>query len=46
MRMNEEVSHPDLLSKVTYRHAIQLQVRRYKRSLLSGVPYEAFLRAM
>ncbi len=46
MRMNEEVSHPDLQSQVTYRHAIQLQVRRYKRSLLSGVPYEAFLRAM
>ncbi len=46
MRMNEEVSHSDLQSPVTYRHAIQLQVRRYKRSLLSGVPYEAFLRAM
>ncbi|NER28977.1 MAG: CRISPR-associated endonuclease Cas1 [Symploca sp. SIO1C4] len=46
IRMNEEVSHPDLLSKVTYRHAIQLQVRRYKRSLLSGVAYEAFLRSM
>jgi len=46
MRMNEEVSHPDLQSKVTYRHAIQLQVRRYKRSLLSGIAYEAFLRAM
>ncbi|HAG81712.1 MAG TPA: CRISPR-associated endonuclease Cas1 [Cyanobacteria bacterium UBA12227] len=45
-RMNEEVSHPDLQSKVTYRHAIQLQVRRYKRSLLSGIPYESFLRAM
>mgnify|MGYP002776993369 FL=1 len=46
IRMNEQVSHPDLQSQVTYRHAIQLQVRRYKRSLLSGVPYEAFLRAM
>ncbi|MDI9636309.1 CRISPR-associated endonuclease Cas1 [Geitlerinema splendidum] len=46
MRMNEKVSHPDLQSKVTYRHAIQLQVRRYKRSLLSGIAYEAFLRAM
>jgi len=45
-RINEEVSHPDLQSQVTYRHAIQLQVRRYKRSLLSGVPYEAFLRSM
>jgi CRISPR-associated protein Cas1 len=46
IRMNEEVSHPDLQSQVTYRHAIQLQVRRYKQSLLSGVPYEAFLRAV
>jgi CRISPR-associated protein Cas1 len=45
-RMNEEVSHPDLQSQATYRHAIQLQVRRYKRSLLSGVSYEPFLRAM
>ncbi|MBW4589097.1 MAG: CRISPR-associated endonuclease Cas1 [Aetokthonos hydrillicola CCALA 1050] len=44
-RMNEEVSHPDLISQVTYRHAIHLQVRRYKRYLLSGVPYESFLRA-
>ena len=46
MRINEEVSHPDLQSQVTYRHAIQLQVRRYKRSLLSGIPYESFLRAI
>jgi len=45
-RMNEESSHPDLQSQVTYRHIIQLQVRRYKHSLLSGVPYEPFLRAM
>lgn len=44
-RMNEEVSHPDIISSITYRHAIQLQVRRYKRCLLSGVPYESFLRA-
>jgi CRISPR-associated protein Cas1 len=43
-RMNEETSHPDLQSKITYRHAIQLQIRRYKRCLLSGTPYEAFLR--
>ncbi|MGF1979774.1 MAG: CRISPR-associated endonuclease Cas1 [Nostoc sp. CmiSLP01] len=45
-RMNEEVSHPDLQSQITYRHAVQLQVRRYKRSLLSAVPYEPFLRAV
>ncbi len=38
--MNEETSHPDLQSQVIYRHAIQLQVRRYKRCLLSGTPYE------
>lgn len=44
VRMNEETSHPDLQSQVTYRHAIQLQVRRYKRHLLLGIPYEAFLR--
>lgn len=44
-RMNEETSHPDLQSQVTYRHAIQLQVRRYKRYLLSGVLYESFLRS-
>lgn len=44
-RMNEEVSHPDLQSLATYRHAIQLQVRRYRRSLLSDNIYEPFLRA-
>lgn len=39
-RMNEEVSHPDLQSSVSYRQAIQLQIRQYKQSLLSDVPYE------
>ncbi|AFZ11550.1 CRISPR-associated protein Cas1 [Crinalium epipsammum PCC 9333] len=43
-RMNEELSHPDLLSQVSYRHAIQLQIRRYKRSLLHSIAYEPFLR--
>ena len=45
-RMNEEVSHPDLQSKVCYRRVIQLQIKRYKQSLLSVVPYEPFLRAV
>jgi CRISPR-associated protein Cas1 len=45
-RMNEQLSHPDLLSPVSYREAIQLQVRRYKRSLVHGVPYEPFLRTV
>ena len=44
-RMNEEISHPDLISQVTYRHAIQLQIRRYRRCLLSNDIYESFLRA-
>ena len=43
-RMNEAVSHPSLQSPVTYRQAIQLQIRAYKQSLLSCVPYEPFLR--
>ncbi|MEL7039247.1 MAG: CRISPR-associated endonuclease Cas1 [Cyanobacteria bacterium J06592_8] len=43
-RMNELVSHPDIQSQVTYRQAIQLQVRRYKRTLWRGVAYEPFLR--
>ncbi|MGA9381627.1 MAG: CRISPR-associated endonuclease Cas1 [Phormidium sp.] len=43
-RMNEQVSHPDLQSQVTYREAIQLQIRRYKRALLHSVSYEPFLR--
>ena len=44
-RMNEKVSHPDLQSPVSYRHAIQLQIRRYRRSLLSSTLYEPFLRS-
>lgn len=43
-RMNEDVSHPDLQSQVSYREVIQLQIRRYKRSLVQGVAYEPFLR--
>lgn len=43
-RMNEAIAHPDLQSPVTYRQAIQLQVRRYKRSLVHGTVYEPFLR--
>ena len=44
-RMSEEILHPDLLAAVSYRYAIQLQVRRYKRSLFAdGVKYMAFVR--
>lgn len=44
-RMNEFVSHPSFQSPLTYRQAIQWQIRRYKQSLISDIPYEAFLRA-
>jgi CRISPR-associated protein Cas1 len=43
-RISDLVAHPDLQTKVSYRRAIQLQVQRYKRSLLESVPYEAFVR--
>lgn len=41
-RLSLKVSHPDVQELVSYRRVIQLQVRRYKQALLSGVPYEAF----
>jgi CRISP-associated protein Cas1 len=44
IQMNEEVSHPDLQSPVSFRQAIGLQIRRYKRSLIHGIAYEPFLR--
>lgn len=43
-RMNESVSHREAQSPVSYRRAIELQVRRYKRCLLHGGDYEPFLR--
>jgi CRISP-associated protein Cas1 len=45
-RLSEETTHPDLQSVVSYRYVIQLQIRRYKRSLLSDLPYEAFMRVV
>ncbi|MFZ1025403.1 MAG: hypothetical protein WAN66_04210 [Limnoraphis robusta] len=38
------MSHRDIQSQVSYRQAIQLQIRRYKRSLWRGEVYEPFLR--
>jgi CRISP-associated protein Cas1 len=45
-RMNEDITHPDLLNPVSYRYAIQLQIRRYKRSLLGNITYEPFARVV
>lgn len=43
-RMTEKTSHPDVQSPVSYRRAIQLQVKRYARAVLGNVGYEAFRR--
>jgi CRISP-associated protein Cas1 len=43
-RMSQETSHPDLQDPVSYRYAIQLQIRRYRRSLLENISYDPFLR--
>ena len=44
MRLNEKVSHPDIQTAIPYRQVIQLQICRYKRSLIDSVPYEPFVR--
>lgn len=43
-RLSLKLTHADAAEPVSYRRVIQLQVRRYKRSLLTGEPYAAFLR--
>jgi CRISP-associated protein Cas1 len=44
-RISTLVSHPDVQGQVSYRRAIQLQVQRYKRSLMDeAVVYEPFRR--
>ncbi|ACK73899.1 CRISPR-associated protein Cas1 (plasmid) [Gloeothece citriformis PCC 7424] len=43
-RINKLISHPDIQSPVSYRQTIQLQIRRYKQSLLSDVSYQSFVR--
>lgn len=44
-RMNEKVTHSQIPSQVSYREAIQLQIRLYKHSLLSSIAYEPFSRS-
>ena len=45
-RISEATAYSGRPEPVEYRRAIQLQVKDYKRSLLDGVPYEPFLRAV
>lgn len=44
-RLGEELTHPDVKVPVSYRRAMQLQVKRYQRSVLDGIAYEPFQRA-
>jgi CRISP-associated protein Cas1 len=44
-RMNDQTTHPVIQSQISYREAIQLQIRLYKRSLMSANSYEPFLRS-
>lgn len=44
-RMNEQTTHPSISSQVSYREVIQLQIRLYKRSIISNTSYEPFLRS-
>jgi CRISP-associated protein Cas1 len=43
-RMNCPVSHPDVQTQVSYRRAVQLQVKRYAKAVLGNQMYEPFRR--
>jgi CRISPR-associated protein Cas1 len=43
-RISSLITHPDVTQPVSYRRVIQLQIQRYKRTLLEGIPYESFRR--
>jgi CRISP-associated protein Cas1 len=43
-RISGYITHPDVTQPVSYRRVIQLQIQRYKRTLLEGLPYESFRR--
>ena len=44
-RMNQLIFHPAIGSDISYREVIQLQVRLYKRCLVSSKVYKPFIRA-
>jgi CRISPR-associated protein Cas1 len=41
-RLSLEITHADVQTPVSYRRAIQLQIRRYKQALLENSTYEAY----
>ncbi len=44
-RISGTIAHPDASEPVSYRRIIQLQIQRYKRSVLDRTPYEPFRRS-
>ena len=42
-RLSQPVSHPDIEARVSYRRVLQLQVQRYKRSLVGDAVYEPYI---
>jgi CRISPR-associated protein Cas1 len=44
-RISLKFSHPDFQEPITYRRAIQYQIRQYKNMLLEDIPYQPYLRA-
>jgi CRISP-associated protein Cas1 len=44
-RISGTISHPDASESVSYRRVIQLQIQRYKRSILNDTIYEPFRRS-
>ncbi len=45
-RMETQVSHPRVQDRVSYRYAIQLQIRQYQRCVMNAGQYVPFLRAV
>lgn len=46
VRMDALTAYGDRTEQVTYRRAIQLQVKDYKKAMMAGIAYEPFLRAV
>jgi CRISPR-associated protein Cas1 len=46
VRMETLVSHPSVQARVSYRDAIQLQIRQYQRCVMNVGQYVPFLRAV
>ena len=43
-RMSQSVMHPDVEERVSYRRVLQLQIQRYKKSLMGGPLYAPYIK--